>query len=215
MYLKLEECQNKLSILEQQLDSYQRTVYSAAGNLPEGTVITEDNVLWEIRYSDVPQEEFITQESFGMAVNFDVKEGTCLTREMLSGSYGACREVFVSEVDIPSFIQTGDRVDIRIRYGNAEDYTVLADKILVSCTPSEGMVMELSEEEILFLSSAVADKINYADTTLYAVKYPEYVQQETGNVTYIANREILKLLDREKTQGESRAALEERLLQTE
>lgn len=212
-YQKLEEYQMKLDIQERQLASYQRTVYMAVENLPKGTVITEETVCQEQRYMDVPQEVFISHEAFGMALNHDVTEGTCLTVSMLSNRGEKCREVFISEVELPEFFQTGDRVDVRIRYDNAEDYTVLTDKILVKYASSEGMVLELSEEEILLLSSAISDKKEYENTRLYVVKYPENKQQESGGVTYIAKREILKLLEREKTEGESRTALEERLLQ--
>lgn len=213
MYQKLEECQMKLNIQEKQLVSCQRTVYSALENLPKGTVINEENVCQEIRYIDIPQEELISRDELGMTLNYDVKAGTCLMVSMLEYNAEKSREVFVSEVELSEFFQIGDRVDIRIRYDNAEDYTVLADKILVNCIPSKGMVIELSDKEILLLSSAIADKNEYKDTKLYAVKYPENKQQESGRVTYIAKREILRLLGKEKTEGESRAALEERLMQ--
>ena len=53
----------------------------------------------------------------------------------------------------------------------------------------------------------------YDNTKLYAVKYPENKSQESGEITYIANEEVLKILKKEKKEGESRTALEERLMQ--
>jgi len=84
---------------------------------------------------------------------------------------------------------------------------------VVKCESGKGMILRLTEEEILLLSSAVSDSEIYSNTRLYAVEYPEFEQLEPGNVTYIANREILSQLGREKTEGENRSALELRLLQ--
>ena len=212
LYQKYEECQGQLELREREMASYQRNVYSATKNLPKGTIITEENVCQELRYMDVPQELFVSQDVFGKRINHDVEKGTCLTDAMLEYDNPQSREVFISEIDIPEFLQSGDRVDIRIRYNNAEDYTVLVDKILVRCTASGGMVLELSEEEILLISSAIADKNVYDNTKLYAVKYPENKSQESGEITYIANKEVLKILKKEKKEGESRTALEERLM---
>ena len=205
LYQKLEEYQERLDIQEKQMVSYQKKVYSALGDLPKGTVITENNVCQEIRYLDAPQEMFASDDVIGMSINCDIKKGTCLTNEMLEYSNSHKREVFISEIELPDFFQTGDRADIRIRYANAEDYTVLADKILISCNPSAGLVLELTEEEILLLSSAIADANEYDNTKLYAVKYPENRAQESGDITYIAKIEILELLEKENVKGESRA----------
>ena len=79
----------------------------------------------------------------------------------------------------------------------------------------DGMVLRLTEEEILLLSSAVADKDCYKGTNLYAVKYPEQEQMEEGSVNYIPNKEILGMLGLENTKGVLRTALEWRLEQME
>lgn len=209
----LKKSREKINILEEQLRLHQRVVYVAAEKLPRGTVITKENLRLETRYSDYPQAEFIAEDAIGMKVAQDITEGTCLMVSMLYPAEGQVREVFVAEVELPEHLQTGDRVDVRIRYNTAEDYIVLSDKELVKCDTKSGMVLRLTEEEILFLSSAIADCEIYEKTKLYVVEYPEYEQIETGNVTYIPNKEILTMLDRENTEGESRNALEQRLMQ--
>ena len=123
------------------------------------------------------------------------------------------RQIFVAEAELAEHLETGDRIDVRIRYCNAEDYLILSDKILVKCETESGMVLELSEEEILLLSSAISDSRVYEGTKLYAVEYPENQKSEAGVVTYIANKDILLMLGRETTEGESRIALEQRLEQ--
>jgi len=123
------------------------------------------------------------------------------------------RQIFVSEAELAEHLVAGNRIDVRIRYDNAEDYLILSDKMLIKCEAESGMVLELSEEEILLLSSAIADGQRYEGTRIYAVSYPENQQLEAGTVTYIANENILRMLGRETTEGESRIALEQRLKQ--
>ena len=214
-YREMKKSLTEKKALEEQLDSYSHMVYVTVENLTKGSIISEENLNREVRYSDIPEEEFITEQNFGMALALDVGAGTCLTNNMLYNPGHSVREVFLSEVGIPEYLQTGDRVDIRIRYENAEDYTVLADKILVECESGGGMVLELTEEEILLLSSAITDTEKYSNTWLYAVKYPEYKAMDSSIVNYIANSEILALLGKEKTKGESRTALERRLLRNQ
>lgn len=121
------------------------------------------------------------------------------------------RAVFLSEVELSVYLQAGDMVDVRIRYGNAEDYIVLSGKTLMECEMGHGIVLLLTEEEILYISSAVADCENFKNTRLYAVEYPEEVKQGGSSTNYISSMEILAMLKKETTEGERRLALEQRL----
>ena len=208
-----KQCLDEKRYLEEQLDSYSHMVYVAAERLPRGTVLSEDLLNLEIRHFDLQNLNLISDEVFGKSVICDIEEGVCLTTEMLGTECENSRELFLSEIKLKDHVQTGDRIDIRIRYENAEDYTVLADKIIKKCDTEYGIVLELTEEEILFISSAFADQKKYEGTSLYVARYPGNSNMAAGNVNYIPNREILSLLGREKTEGESRNALEERLMQ--
>ncbi len=212
-YKALKQCIQVKNELEEQIASYGKAVYVAAEKLPKGTVLTEEMLCKEIRYSDVPLQEFMSEDAVGMTLLFDVPEGTCLMNNMLFQSISTERELFISEVEVAEHLQTGDRIDVRIRYKNAEDYIVLADKIMERCGSGNGMVLHLSEEEILMLASAITDSRDFTGTRLYAAGYPEYEVTAPAQKTYFANHEILALLGRKKQEGESRTALEERLLQ--
>jgi len=199
--------------LTEQIQAGRRTVYIASERIPKGGVLSGENVIKEVRYSETPQECFVSEDDMGKSVSFDVAAGMYLTEEMLFSGEEDARNVYVSEAEIPEHIQEGTRIDVRIRYSNAEDYVVLADKILQRKTSESGMVLKLTEEEILILSSAVADKANYSGVRLYVVGYPEYRHTEAGKTTYPVRKEILILLGKEREEGENRNALEMRLLQ--
>lgn len=211
-YSGWKRCLLEKQKLEDKINSYSRMIYVAAQNLPKGTVLTADKLNLEMRYIELNKMNFITEKEFGKTLLFDVEEGNYVTTQMLCAEPENGKEVFLAEIDFQDYVQAGDRIDVRIRYENAEDYTVLADKIVKLCDVGNGIVLELTEEEILYVSSAITDKQRYERTSLYAVKYPEYNNIITGVVSYIPNREILTLLDREKTEGEGRDALEKRLM---
>lgn len=120
------------------------------------------------------------------------------------------REVWIQGVELGASIQEGERLDIRISYANAEDYTVLADKEVRLLSGKAELVLLLEEEEILLLSSALADARCYPDVRLYAVRYPENPEEE-GAVNYLPNKEVANLLSLTQDQILERARLELRL----
>ncbi len=214
-YQLLKNCRQELQKVIGQLSSYEKNVYVADGELACGTVISEENVRKEVRYLDWQTEQLFSEKDFGKQLMTDVSDGDCLLLSMVVPVTENVREVFLSEVEIERHLTSGNRVDIRIRYANAEDYIVLSNKYMVAYDDMAGMVLRLTEEEILLLSSAIADKSCYEGTKLYAVKYPEQEQMEVGDVNYIPNKEILVMLGRENTKGVVRDALELRLEQME
>ena len=201
--------------LTAQIRKGERTVYVATEKIPKGSSISDENVEKTIGYSEASQACFITEEAFGKTVSADVAEGMYLTESMIVSPGADTRNVYISDAEIPENVADGSRIDVRIRYPNAEDYTVLADKIINKGTSGNGMVLALTEEEILILSSAVADKVSYSGVRLYVVGYPEYEQTDSATVNYPARQDILILLNKEQAEGENRRALEKRLLQNQ
>lgn len=197
----------------EELEEYKRLLYVAAEDMYAGEVITQDKVVRMPRYSDEAEDIYMSDSDFDKVLAVDVVAGSCLTKSMLIEQKGSQREVFISKVDISEYLEEGNRVDVRISYGNAEDYVVLAGKTLVHCDEKKGIVLRMSEEEILILSSALFDCDIYMDTELYLVKYPEFQRMEESEVTYIPNKEVLTLLGREEGYDEKRIRMEERLIE--
>jgi len=213
-YFTWQKCKQERDALDKQLSLYEKTVYVAAKKIPKGTVLTEEILDIQVRYSDYAQDDFINKDDIGKLLSFDIEEGTCVMDFMVCNSESDTRMFFLEGVEIPKHVQEGDRVDIRIRYGNAEEYIVLADKTVSNFREESGMVLYLTEEEFLMISSAIIDTELFRAAKLYVVEYPEYISMQKSRVNYIANQDVLLLLGRKKTEGESRAALEQRLRQS-
>lgn len=210
-YQRLQQSRISIENIEQQLESYRKVLYVAAEDLPIGTILSQENIRREIHYTDQWQEDFISEEEFGMELKEQVSEGTGLMKRMLKQAENNVREVYITDIELAGHLESGSRADIRIRYSNAEDYTVLANKVLQFGEDKSGVVLKLTEEELLLLSAAVADCYTFERTSLYAVKYPEHQYTEDGMVNYIATSEILKMLGETEEKKEERRALEQRL----
>ena len=206
--VKLRDC--RIEELSFELKGYKKELYVAARDLHKGELLTPENVRLERRYSDTPKEFYISEEDFGKALIADMKEGECLLRSGVSEVTENFRQVEIDEIEMSGHLMTGNRVDIRIAFGNAEDYIVLSEKLLVSYDEKKGIVLEMSEEEILTLSSAILDCRMYEDTRLYMVKYPEYRPMLQSRTNYVARRESLQMLGKQE-ETEERIRLEERL----
>lgn len=193
-----------------ELKGYKKELYVAARDLYEGEILTVDCVRKERRYTDTDRAFYMSDEDLGKVLTADIREGECLMKHTLAERTVSLRQAELTEIEVPAYLQTGNRVDVRISFGNAEDYIVLSEKLLISCDEKKGIVLEMTEEEILTLSSALLDCQRYENTKLYLVKYPEYRQMPQSEVNYVAAAEILVLLGKEEMEVE-RAQLEERL----
>ncbi len=208
---KWVEYSDRYQKAEQKLEECLKIIYVADRDLAKGTVLTKENIRTEMHYTDI-SEEYISEAELGHTLLINVKKGTCVTKGMLEDVTEKTREVYISEVRLAEHLKMGDRIDVRISYPNAEDYVVLSEKNMVLMDENGGMVLNLSEEEILYLSSAAVDCREYKDTFLYAVKYPQETQVAESEVSYLPRKEIQITVGLYSKKGEEREALEERLL---
>ncbi len=153
-----------------------------------------------------------------------------------TGEPSTKREILFKGLEENIRIYNGCRADIRIRYANGEEYTVLKNVKLVveeseetqgskdtagSGTSSRilGIFTELDELELLYYSSAVTDCVLYSETTLIpAIIKGPVGEDSTGN--YRPVKEVLTLITEEGFMDTAEAdvlflareRLEERLL---
>lgn len=209
-YILSQQKEIQLDELKQQKKLYEKELYVAIRDLRAGQVLTWEDVVLRVRYTDTEKSDYLDTEDIGKMLATDVREGECLTKRMLTDTQTDVREVVISRIDLPIGLTEGDLVDLRISFGNAEDYVVLAKKYLIYCEEKKGIILRMREEEILFLSSALHDCENYKDTQLYLVKYPEYREVQESDVNYIPNEAVLRMLQQD-TKIQVRRQLEQRL----
>ena len=105
---------------------------------------------------------------YNIAANVPLTD-SMLTTEIIDADI---RSQEINTVVMPSDLDEGDYVDIRIMYPNGTDYIVLAQK-QVEKISGQTMWLNLAEDERLLLNSAMVDSFLNSGTKLYATKYAD------------------------------------------
>ncbi|WP_310604420.1 hypothetical protein [Anaerosporobacter sp.] len=103
-------------------------------------------------------------------------------------------------IEITDALCSGDYVDVRIQFPNGSDYIVLSKKRVLACSrydevaqTENSLWLEVSEEEILMLSSAAVDAYFSGQANIYAIQYISQNQKEAV-VTYPENDVVSALI---------------------
>lgn len=187
--------ETKINDLTNTVEINKHMVCRAARDISAGEVITEDMfVAGELLMSDITG--LFMQSDVGKYALVDIPQNTVLNNCMLIDRVlgSDVRYVEYSCFHISSNIHSGDKIDIRIRYLNGEDFLVLskktAEKVIYNTSTC---FLSVSEREQLYMASAIYDTVAYG-AVLYALVYEEPTLQDGGKVTYIPSRNVAKLI---------------------
>ena len=86
-------------------------------------------------------------------------------------------------ITLPSKLENGDYIDIRITFPTGQDYLVVSKKKVVSCD-EDTVWLELSEDEIILLNNAIVESYVVIGYNLYATTYVEPGLQAKATPTY-------------------------------
>ena len=150
----------------------------------------------------------------------DLKAGTILTEEMLNIDKEAiANDIRIEEyniISLPIDLVTDDYADIRLMLPTGQNYIVVSKKqitvpVVDGMYSADTIHMELSEDEILAMSSAIVESYIIPGSKLYATKYTEPGIQEAAEPTYIPRREVTSLISSNRNiVDEAKRALAER-----
>lgn len=175
-----------------------RNVWTVARTIPAGgTVTAEDLQSVPMPASLVPSGMITEREAaIGKSAKIELQPGTPLMSSMLYESTPIPKDVRVQEfhvIQLPSNLQKGQYIDVRINFPTGEDYVLLAKK---KARELSGTViwLEMNEKDILQTSSAIIDAY-LQGARLYALPYIEPGLQEAAVVNYPANPKVLDLME--------------------
>lgn len=127
----------------------------------------------------------------------DMTEGTILTHSMVYQP----EEVDPSErymeynvMTMPTSLQIGDIVDIRVRLSNAQDFIVLSQKEVKQIV-GQTIGFYVTEEEILILNSAIVETYIMPGSELYFAVYTSPDNQVEATGTYMPTNEVIALIN--------------------
>ena len=165
--------------------------------LPEG-VLTQNNIeqITTVANSDG------TITKYKLIAKIDIPANTTLTASMVNSEENVVtddlRDLECNTVLLPSEVQTGKTIDIRLRLPGGADYIVVSKKKVtipaVQSSPNT-MIIKANEGEILTLNAAIVDAYKIPGSKLYATQYSEPGLQEKATETYIPSSDTINLIN--------------------
>ena len=180
----------------------------------EGDTSREPNVISDVADASVVPENIATASDFysdegqtqarSDLAKIDLKAGTILTKDMLTTNSeqvtNDLRKQEYNMLSLPTDLVDGDFVDVRIRFGNGQDYIVVSKKQVsipeIAGAPAEGVInINLSEDESIAMSSAIIELYQLKAVEMYVSRYTDPGMQVAATPTYPVSAEALNLMD--------------------
>lgn len=181
---------------EKFLADYTRFVVTFNRDVIQGEKISSDMIsMQRVHINTVPSSAFSATNSqvqtsvIGMIAKFNIPKGTTVTNNMLGTSIveNSTRLQEINAVVMPSDLVENEYIDVRLKVPSGIDYIVLAQKQVLKIMDTT-IWIELTEEELLLLNSAIVDTYLNNGTELYAVKYADPTTQvKIGGADAIAS----------------------------
>jgi len=134
----------------------------------------------------------------------NLTKGTVVSADMLYREDDArgndVRRQEYNVVVLPMDLQTGDYIDVRLLLPSGQDFIVVSKKQveipqIAGVDSTDTIWINLSEDEILSMSSAIIDAYMMKGAKLYATIYPEAGNQEAATPTYTVSGEVAALIN--------------------
>lgn len=188
---------------QKKIEERKRYVYLAKNKIFSGEILNNDNMKKVYLECNMPMEYYITEDELGTVAIIPIEVDMPILKTMCSSGTitDELREVACEVVKLNDNLMENDYVDIRLRFSNGEDYTVLSKKSVHSLSTlekqsqgEESCYLWMTEEEILNFSAAMVDAYLYNGSSLYTVRYLEPQLQEASKVTYLPRLGTLEMM---------------------
>lgn len=141
----------------------------------------------------------------GLKAKIDLNPGSILTTDLTYEDEAISNDLRSEEynvITLPSQLQTGEYIDIRLRTPDGRNLIVVSHKevtlpTLAGVDSTNCIWVDLTEEEILMMSCAIVESYQMNGAKLYATRYVEPGIQEAATVTYVPNDETRALIERD------------------
>lgn len=211
----------KMTKQKQEEEENMKTVYILNTDLNSGDVITEDMLDMKTLNGDIAPSNAISSDALSKMINVEnedgmlikkakviskinLKQGTVLTADMIKeeGTLNADeRRMEYNVILLPSQIEDGKYIDVRLRLPNGKDFIVVSHKkielaVVDGVESLNNMYLNLSETEILTLSCAIVEAYKMDGSKLYAAEYVEPGLQGAATETYLPDDATMDLISK-------------------
>ena len=186
---------NTLQQEKKKQETSMKKVYVVAQDIKSGEVVSYDKLsLTTVSASGIPNDVLSTDLTENTIAKIDLSIGTIITDNMLQESDEAVtndlRKQEYNMVIVPSQIQSGDYIDIRLRLSNGVDYIVVSKKQVTIPTIEEvdtgsSIIINMEESETMTMSNAIIEAYIDQGAYLYCTTYVEPGLQTSVIPTYV------------------------------
>ena len=151
-----------------------------------------DNAITQANLDKLYKDE--NSDEYQMTAKLDLSKNTVLTTDMVekSNESGTFRMGEYTMISLPSKLEEGDYIDIRIAYSTGADFVILSKMKVQSCN-TNSIWLKVSESQLLLLNNAIIESYIIDGTKLYATQYTNSAQAEL-NSTYVPNPTVVSLI---------------------
>lgn len=190
---KLQETEQ---LLQQEL-AVKKSVVVSSGELKAGVKLTEKNLKTvQISEKDAPANMIQNPDDLvGKVVKIDVGENTPIISSMVFNEGPTPADLRFHEYNVmilPTKLQKGQYVDVRISFPTGEDFVVLSKKKVEDLSGTT-VWYDINESELLVMSSAIVDAYLHG-AKLYAITYVDPFLQDEAIPNYPANAKVIDLI---------------------
>ena len=181
-----------------------KNVYVLKQDVASGGLISDGMpTLSKVEANNVPSNavtdtNMVTYITDTATAKIELTMGTVLTTDMINiDGQADTPDKRLQEYNmliLPSRLEQGETIDIRLRLPTGEDYIVLSKKY-VEETDSSTVWLKVGEDEILTMSNAIVEAYVMEGSLLYATTYVDAGMQGAAVPTYIANSTVVELMN--------------------
>ncbi|NGZ74494.1 SAF domain-containing protein [Saccharibacillus alkalitolerans] len=180
-----------------EMDAERVRVFTLTRDIRAGEEIGEKDLTEvEAVKAAVPENMPTREEAVGRYAKVALAKNTPVSESVLyegEATPGDLRNQEFRLIELPTRLQTGEYMDVRVKFPTGEDFIVLSKKRAEDLA-SGTVWVRMNEREILTMSSAIVDAY-LNDASIYAVTYVEPGLQQAAAVTYPANESVLDLIE--------------------
>jgi len=191
-----EEYEIQLQETKQQVESVKRTVLVAKHDLEDGEKIqASDLESVDTTVDAIPEGALTGEKLIGKILKIKVLKNTVITDTMVyegDQTPDDLRNQEYSVINLPTKLDKGDYVDVRINFPTGQDFVVMAKKKIDDLSDTK-IWTTVDEKELQIMSSAIVDSY-LTGGRLYAVTYVDPQVQKKAEVTYVPSAKVLRTI---------------------
>lgn len=148
-------------------------------------------------------KEYVELSEVPIIAKVDMDKNTIITVDMVTKSNEKTtddlRKQEYNMLVLPSQLETGEYIDVRLALPSGQDYIVVSKKQVeipqVSGVDSEDTIwIKLTESEIITMNNAIVDAYRILGSKLYVTTYTEAGVQVAATPTYVPTGEVMQLI---------------------